>query len=448
MPGVWDGSEVSDTFELIVSIGSKVIYETNLTNPPLDFGPRNVMGTYNLPITAYSGSNVPLDRVRWRVLTPLTSPDASMPVASLTFTPSVAQAIAGMGSRAYQANVEIGFPRAGDYVATAAFFDDDDDNLSPNGLEASATFQVRVSVNASYGFDILASDIDFGNIDAGASKTAEVGFMNTGNAAINVADLNWAFSDIASLTEPANVIPSGNLTVLSYSYSPVPPGAMATATIRLSVPAGQTKDVYGPSGPQRMTRGAIEDSCTFRVKVGGSDQAMVEKHSLYQEIATLTFTAPVPPATDLYFLSAWVCPGSGSADVAFIQYDFTGKPVATVSLRIDAAGQLTTYSAGAFPIAHSGISDSEPIEIDGDEYRYYRVYLAFNLTFSEAVASSTRLVLHNSSPVADRRVWFDGIKLERAFEGQTRPTTYHPDATLHSPTRQQSLQGGHQYYEW
>ncbi|HQB84762.1 MAG TPA: hypothetical protein PLR50_14795, partial [Candidatus Rifleibacterium sp.] len=221
-----------------------------------------------------------------------------------------------------------------------------------------------------------------------------------------------------------------------------------TATIRLSVPAGQTKDVYGPSGPQRMTRGAIEDSCTFRVKVGGSDQAMVEKHSLYQEIATLTFTAPVPPATDLYFLSAWVCPGSGSADVAFIQYDFTGKPVATVSLRIDAAGQLTTYSAGAFPIAHSGISDSEPIEIDGDEYRYYRVYLAFNLTFSEAVASSTRLVLHNSSPVADRRVWFDGIKLERAFEGQTRPTTYHPDATLHSPTRQQSLQGGHQYYEW
>lgn len=448
MPGVWDGSEVSDTFELIVSIGSKVIYETNLTNPPLDFGPRNVMGTYNLPITAYSGSNVPLDRVRWRVLTPLTSPDASMPVASLTFTPSVAQAIAGMGSRAYQANVEIGFPRAGDYVATAAFFDDDDDNLSPNGLEASATFQVRVSVNASYGFDILASDIDFGNIDAGASKTAEVGFINTGNAAINVADLNWAFSDIASLTEPANVIPSGNLTVLSYSYSPVPPGAMATATIRLSVPAGQTKDVYGPSGPQRMTRGAIEDSCTFRVKVGGSDQAMVEKHSLYQEIATLTFTAPVPPATDLYFLSAWVCPGSGSADVAFIQYDFTGKPVATVSLRIDAAGQLTTYSAGAFPIAHSGISDSEPIEIDGDEYRYYRVYLAFNLTFSEAVASSTRLVLHNSSPVADRRVWFDGIKLERAFEGQTRPTTYHPDATLHSPTRQQSLQGGHQYYEW
>lgn len=448
MPGVWDGSEVSDTFELIVSIGSKVIYETNLTNPPLDFGPRNVMGTYNLPITAYSGSNVPLDRVRWRVLTPLTSPDASMPVASLTFTPSVAQAIAGMGSRAYQANVEIGFPRAGDYVATAAFFDDDDDNLSPNGLEASATFQVRVSVNASYGFDILASDIDFGNIDAGASKTAEVGFINTGNAAINVADLNWAFSDIASLTEPANVIPLGNLTVLSYSYSPVPPGAMATATIRLSVPAGQTKDVYGPSGPQRMTRGAIEDSCTFRVKVGGSDQAMVEKHSLYQEIATLTFTAPVPPATDLYFLSAWVCPGSGSADVAFIQYDFTGKPVATVSLRIDAAGQLTTYSAGAFPIAHSGISDSEPIEIDGDEYRYYRVYLAFNLTFSEAVASSTRLVLHNSSPVADRRVWFDGIKLERAFEGQTRPTTYHPDATLHSPTRQQSLQGGHQYYEW
>lgn len=450
--GTWDASEVSDTFELLISIGSKVIYETNLTNPALDFGPRNVIGTYNLPVTVYSGSNVPLDKVRWKVMTPLTSPDDSMPVASLTFTPSVAQAIAGMGSRAYQANVEIGFPRAGTYVATAAFFDDDDDNLSPNGVEASATFQVRVTVNASYSFDILAPDFDFGNIAAGASKTIDVGFVNTGNTPIDVVDLGWVFSDIASLTEPANVIPSANLAVLSYSYSPVPPGSVATATIRLTIPGGQTKDTYGPSGMQRMTRGAVEDSCTFRVTVGGADQAMVEKYSLYQEIATLTFTAPVAPATDLYFLSAWVCPGSGSADVAFVQYDAAGKPVATVSLSINQQGQLTTSSVAGFPVVYSGISDTEPIEVqegaDLTEYKYYRVYLAFNLTFNPAVASSTRLILHNSSPVVDRRVWFDGIKLERAFEGQTRPTTYHPDATLHSPAREQSLEGGHQYYEW
>jgi len=50
--------------------------------------------------------------------------------------------------------------------------------------------------------------------------------------------------------------------------------------------------------------------------------------------------------------------------------------------------------------------------------------------------------------VAGRAVWFDGIKLERAFEGQTRPTTWHAGATLFSPRKEHSLNGDHQYYEW
>ncbi|MDD3149152.1 MAG: hypothetical protein PHD82_17820, partial [Candidatus Riflebacteria bacterium] len=451
-PAGFDAGDVSDTFDLIVSVGNKVIYETNAFNPPLDFGPRNVNGTYNVPVTVNSGSSVPLERVTWKIISPFTSSTYTFPVASLTLTPSqgTPQSIAGNGSRAWQVTAEVGYVDAGNYVATAAFFDDSiilDGDISPN--EASATFQITMSINQVDGIDVLASEVDFGTIAAGASKTVAIGFRNTGNYQVNIGDLSWAFSDIASLTLPSQVISIANLDVLSYTYSPVLPNGVATANVRLTIPPAQPKGGYGPSGPQRLSSGGAQDTCDFKVVVtGGETLAAVEQHSLYQNIATLTFSPQVPPAVDLYFLSAWVCPGSGSADIAFIQYDIDGKPVATVSVRVNQAGQLTRTEFAGFPIQYAGISDQVPIEIDGLEYNYFRVYLAFNYTFDQMTASMTRLILHNSSPDPNRAVWFDGIKLERGFEGQTRPTTYHPGATLHSPARERALQGGHQYYEW
>ncbi len=450
-PAGWDAGDASDIFELIVSVGNKVIYETAVGNPPLAFGARDVNGTYNIPVTVYSGSNVPLERVTWKLISPFTSPTYTFPVASLTFTPAqgVTQGIGGLGNRTWQANAEVGFADAGNYVATAAFFDD---SVVMNGdidaNEASATFQITLTVNPVDGIDLLETEIDFGTIAAGASKTVGIWFQNTGNYAIDIADLAWAFSDIASLTLPAQAISLANIDVLSYTYSPVPPNGIATANVRLYIPPAQVKDTYGPSGPQRLSKGTSQDTCDFKVVVGGEPAAAVEQHSLFQNIATLTFSPQIPPSTDLYFLSAWVCPGSGSADIAFVQYDVDGKPVATVSVRVDQFGQLTKTEFAGFPIQYAGIVDTVPITIEGLDYNYYRVYLAFNYTFNDLTASSTRLILHNSSAVPQRSVWFDGIKLERAFEGQTRPTTYHPGATLHSPVRERALQGGHQYYEW
>ncbi len=446
---IFDAGEVSDTFNLIVSVGNKVIYETAAGNPALDFGARNVNGTYNLPVTVYSGSLVPLDRVLGMTVTPFTCPTYSFGIASLTFTPVAAQAISGMDNRIYSANAQVDNVHAGNYIATATFFDDSaipTNNYPDAGTEAIATFQVKLTVNPVDGIDIIENDIDFGTIAAGESKTIEVGIRNTGNTYVDIGDLSWAFNDIASLTMPARVISIANLDVISYTFSPIPPNSIASANIKLTIPAGQPKDTYGPTGPQRLTKGAAQDTCTFRVVVAGDPPAIVEPDSLFQNIATETFQ-PAPP-NNLYFLSAWVCPGSGSADIGFVQYDIDGAPVATISVRVDQFGTLSKTEFAGFPIAHYGISDQEPIEIEGLPYNYYRVYLAFNLTFDVNFASSTRLILHNSSPVTDRSVWFDGIKLERGFEGQTRPTTYHPGATLHSPAREQSLQGGHQYYEW
>lgn len=444
---IFDAGEVSDTFNLIVSVGNKVIYETTPANPALDFGPRNINGTYNVPVTVFSGSMVPLDRVLGKPVTAFTCPTYSFGVGSLTFTPVAPQAIPGMGSLVYSANVQVDAVHAGNYVATATFFDDSNSNGLPDaGTEAIATFQVTLQVNPIDGIDILEPDIDFGTIAAGESKAIEIGIRNTGNTYVDIADLSWAFTDIASLTMPARSISITNLDILSYTYSPIPPGQIASANVKLTIPAGQAKDIYGPTGPQRLTKGTSQDTCTFKVVVAGDPPALVEPDSLFQDIATITFQPP--PPNNMYFLSAWVCPGSGSADIGFVQYDVDGKPVATVSVRVDQFGALSKTEFAGFPIAYYGITDQEPIEINSRTYNYYRVYLAFNLTYDPAVSSSTRLILHNSSTVTDRSVWFDGIKLERGFDGQTRPTTYHPGATLHSPAREQSLQGGHQYYEW
>ena len=89
--------------------------------------------------------------------------------------------------------------------------------------------------------------------------------------------------------------------------------------------------------------------------------------------------------------------------------------------------------------------------MDVDHQNWYRVYLGFDYQFDQGVASETIIHLQNSTPAgysASTTVYFDGIQLERAFEGQDRPTTYNQGATLHSPSHDRSLQGGYKYYEW
>jgi len=452
--GFWGAVETSAGFSLKIEVGNKQIYEQlpPFANPPVDFGPRDANNTHTQSFLVYSGSS-PLDRVHWKVKTPFTgvlAPFYAFPVASLTFSNPANPALSG--NKNYVAFAQVGVPPAGKYIATAAFFDDTDNDWEVDDNEASATFQVWLTVNPFESINILASELDWGNMAPGETRSIEAGFQNLGNVTLNASDLNWQFNDIASLTLPSQLIPASELSAISFSMATIAPGAFATATIRLSIPAGQVKDKYGPSGPQRLRSISADDWCDFRVEIGGEPAALVEPHSLYQEIATLTFQPP--PPQNLYFLSVWVCPGSSSADVGFIQYNVDGVPIATVSVRVDQYGHLVNNidQVATFTIQHSGISDQVPIEIDGLDYNYYRVYVAFNLTIAPAIpdaASSTRLILHNSSSAADpRSVWFDGVKLERAFEGQTRPTTYHPGATLHSPSRQQSLDGNHNYYEW
>jgi len=99
-------------------------------------------------------------------------------------------------------------------------------------------------------------------------------------------------------------------------------------------------------------------------------------------------------------------------------------------------------------VNHHGVAYSLPINIDGEPFRYYRIYMSFELEYNPAVASHVAIVLQNSSVDSPRSVWFDGIQLEKAFAGQTRPTTFSDRFKIHSPTRSRTLDGGSQYYEW
>lgn len=445
---IWDAVEVSDTFELRISIGEKLIYETNLTNPPLDFGNRDVNGLYAQNVTVYSGSAVPLNRVKWQVLSGFSGTYYNFPIASLTFTPSASQFIDGFNSRIYQANADVGFVPADVYVATASFYDDDDNDGIIDTAEASMTFQIYLTVNPVYDLNILDAEVDFGTVAAGDTVAKEIGFQNTGN--IQLSNFSWAFSNLNKL--PDQILTTDMTYSMTFSPDPVPPGDFATTTVSIIVPAGKAAGVYGPSGPQTLQSvdgTSPNDTTNFRCEVINSSAINFDlaSGSLSQEIATLSFSAVAP--NNRYFMSAWICPGSGSAQLSFVTYNSSGDAVATYGLNLDSAGTTTPVNVADFGV-------SEKIEFTHPDHPtetlyYYRVYFAFPYTFDPATASNTRVILANTSPTSGDKhaVWFDGLQLERAlYNDQEKPTSYHPIRTIFSPTRKSTITGEELYNEW
>jgi len=288
--------------------------------------------------------------------------------------------------------------------------------------------------------------VDFGQIAQGASKSLDITFKNTGN--IELSNYSWTFNNLNHTSEPAQI----DSAQLSYSLaSPVAAGAYGTIKVRLDVPAAQTLGSYGPSGAQTLFAAlpaAASDDCDFQCEVTSSSGKFFEmtEGTIFQTVATETFSEP--PPDNLYFLSAWVCPGSGSADIALVQYGETGEVTATAAIRLTPDGTLTEIDSALFEVKYSGFTNRVPMTIAGESFNYFRVFLAFELTFDPAVASFTTINLQNSSPVLPRSVWFDGIQLEKASPGQTRPVAYHDRDTIHSPNKTRAIDGRYKYYEW
>ncbi|NLF96221.1 MAG: DUF1573 domain-containing protein [Candidatus Riflebacteria bacterium] len=454
--GSYTAGEASDSFVLRVTVGDKGLYVTNPSNPPLNFGARNVNANYSQAVTVYNSNPVPLPNVRWQILSPLTGGSYTFPVASLSFTPAGEQSIAATPANySWNANLSIGpLVPPGNYIATAVFYDDEIDNNIVDNAEASATFNVLLSVNATHSLMVVDSVlhtelniIDFGQIAQGEAKALDITFKNTGN--VTLSNYSWVFSAINHSSEPTQI----DAAQLAYDLAaPVAPGDYGTIKVTLTIPPGQTVGNYGPTAGQTLfasTPAAASDGCEFQCEVtpSGSSFFAMQPGSAYQTVATSTFSQPAPD--NHFFLSAWVCPGSGSADLSLIQYDEDGQSVATAGIRVNADGTLAVFeTAPILEVNHHGLAYSLPINIDGESFKYYRVFMSFELEYNPAVASHVAIVLQNSSVDSPRSVWFDGIQLEKAFSGQTRPTAFGDIFKIHSPNLNRALDGRLQYYEW
>lgn len=170
------------------------------------------------------------------------------------------------------------------------------------------------------------------------------------------------------------------------------------------------------------------------------------KDSIYQKIATETFALP-----SRYILSAFISPGTGSAELKFTLIDANGDPKSSFGAKIASDGALMPIG----PVAYAGKSE---VLLDSsiahpDHQTWYRVYLAFDYQFDQNVASETIIHLQNSTPAgytASTTAYFDGIQLEKAFfADQTAPTAYSGSGVqIFSPNTGRSVSGENEYFEW
>ena len=288
-------------------------------------------------------------------------------------------------------------------------------------------------------------------------------------------------------------------------------GQSADILITLTAPAEQELGLYNEGGPaitQTMSyKGEYFYTNIDKILVLRRGPVTPED-TVYQVVASDTFDLVVNdgvPTPQTYFISAWICPGIqdpanlSAANLSVLRCDKEGKPKAALSVRLNnnELGKLydnqTTAGYKLYKDEYENVgpgdpgaatfsfvlrNDGSPIcGISGDpitakddndpdpnnRLTFYRVYFAF--TVGESIATDSmglsidpenqdKIVIlltqgvdeGNTSPT---EVYFDGVKLEKAlFEGQDRPTTYHKDTTLVSPSTGLDVSGKHKFYEW
>ncbi len=225
------------------------------------------------------------------------------------------------------------------------------------------------------------------------------------------------------------------------------PGELATATIEIGpIDGSQELGVYGDA-EQVLAMGALaQDSIFVRCEIiPGGPQGLIPG-SVYQPVATNTFPA-TPLSANFYILSAYVSPGTGTANIAFMDTDEAGIIQNYYGITLDEFGNATTIPAALNGGVLTNLKTFH--EPTSSEVDWYKVFIRFPYAFDESVASHTYILLQNAAPDGlGHAAWFDGIQLEEVEEDMLFPTTYSKRKKLHSPTKSHSLQGNNFYYEW
>ncbi|NLI75845.1 MAG: hypothetical protein GX442_05310 [Candidatus Riflebacteria bacterium] len=438
--------DASDPFLLKFTVGEKRI----LADTPLLFGTCNPDGTYPYPFTIFNLTSISISNGRFTFL-PLIHTDGTSAIGTDRLSVSPTPFSIGPGSSkscTFSLNL-VATQTPGSYVGTHTAFEDDNGNGICDGFEASAPVQVQVTVATRPVLVIDETSLDAGSVALGEeTSTVTLTYRNTGNATFT--DLHWYTT---AMVNGGNTIPSGLMAFTPANpVAPLAPGAFLTATVKVGpIPAGTAGGVYtgtlGIYDATALGAGYLLASDVFTLtltvvsSVAGPED--VASGSVYQEIATSTFLETSP--WNRFILSAWVCPGTGSARITFFDVDSGLNEVASQSIEVTAAGAVTVKDG-----IEGGILESFVASQANTLATWYRVFLAIDYQFDPATASHTYVLLENTSPItASHSVWFDGFQLEKAsFVGQTRPTTYGRGRKLISPNPTIDLGGNRRYFEW
>lgn len=151
---------------------------------------------------------------------------------------------------------------------------------------------------------------------------------------------------------------------------------------------------------------------------------------------------------NVFFLSGWVCPGSSSALLALVTYNGAGKMIDSAGVEVASTSELTQLGF-ADEVGMVKSTDFVHPDYPGADFQFHRVFAKFSFTSKPSVKKIRILVQNSSLEVASCAVWFDGIKLEKAFaKNQMRPTAFHSKGNLLSPEFIKQIEGGSDLYEW
>lgn len=442
MTGIYSGQQsieydgIAATFTLRIVVGNKKITVTD----PVAMGSGNPESYLSKSFTVKNDSEatIILSNVRW-LKSDLTSGLNSIAASAFSFSPTGFSLGSGM-STAVTASMTIpSYQLEGTYSGLQTVFDDQNYNLQYDEGEASTTFTLSVTVNRYPKVDILTpSPLYLGEIAAGGtSSNFSVSYRNVGNVDLN---LEWKLADMSG---PGDPLLAAEISFVPSSFNLLR-GETGNGTVTISPAADRAVGFY--SGTQTLWDSSESipypahiDTIELQCDVVETSGPELEEGSAFQEVATLTWT----PAGATWIMSAWVSLDPVSS-AAISLYEIDGAGISTKrGIEIDANGGITPFGA----VTGSGVVMSN--RTNNPPMTWHRVYFSF-IGPDIAVASNTYMVLQNTTEntAASQSVWFDGVQLERAASGQTRPAPYTSGKILVSPNRAQSLEGKYRYNEW
>ncbi len=434
----WDADEPFATFTVTLDVGEKKI---DAESPVAFAGPHNPGTSPTASLKLTNTTAIPITNGKL-----LISPGGSgFPLSEMTISDIPFTIDSGPAEKTCIVTVDIPqFQAPGNYLATMTAFEDDDDDGEIDAFEASDQFDVSINVAEYPLLEIIPTELT-ASAPAGTEVNTYIYFQvyNAGNVQLY---LTWEPSVLSMPGFTGVELPAPSFSCTPY---PLNPGVYGTGRISVapidverhpgSYVGNQTLKDYAHAGFAGCSDSVL---LTFLVKDPELGAA-----SLYQKVATGTFKDPAPG--NRFILSAWICPGSGSAALEFFSVDERYKLVGKTGISIASTSVITMTGS---PAADIGIVESRVVKSASypSGLPWYRTYVAFDYTYDPAIASWNYVMVRNNSPLtASYSVWFDGIQLEKhALSGQKRPTPFNAAKKIILPSSEETTDGASHYYEW